>query len=142
MHITTDVGFGNAITPGPSKRDIPCIIDLPSPRLPVHSWETVVSETFEAIVGLDIWSFPGPAVDALYKGGAGTPQGTQVVRGPLSDTENPPHVTSFSSQPARNRGLMNSLALSLFLNFRFSASHSSFWFGKRQQIVPSSSHSA
>ena len=46
------VGFGDAITPKPSKRDVPCILNFDAPRLSVYPWETVVSEKYQALVDL------------------------------------------------------------------------------------------
>ena len=52
IRLQVDIGFGDAITPGAEERDIPCLLDLPSPRLQVYPWETVVAEKYQALVEL------------------------------------------------------------------------------------------
>ena len=52
--IQIDVGFGDAITPGPVVTQYPTLLDLPAPRLLAYPRETVVSEKPEAIVKLGI----------------------------------------------------------------------------------------
>lgn len=52
IRLQVDVGFGDAITPRPKERDIPCLLDLPSPRLRIYPWETVVAEKYQALVEL------------------------------------------------------------------------------------------
>ena len=52
--IQIDLGFGDAIKPGPVETDYPTLLDLPSPRLLTYPRETVVSEKLEAIVKLGI----------------------------------------------------------------------------------------
>lgn len=48
-----DVGYGDAVTPGPSDAVYPTLLpDLPAPRLCVYPRETVVAEKLEAIVTL------------------------------------------------------------------------------------------
>lgn len=52
--IQIDIGFGDAITPGPIDIDYPALLDAPSPRLKAYPPETVVAEKFEAIVSIGI----------------------------------------------------------------------------------------
>jgi hypothetical protein len=52
--IQIDVGFGDAITPGPVDTPYPTLLDLPAPHLLAYPRETVISEKLEAIVKLGI----------------------------------------------------------------------------------------
>ncbi len=52
--IQIDIGFGDAITPGPIDINYPALLDAPSPRLKAYPPETVVAEKFEAIVSIGI----------------------------------------------------------------------------------------
>jgi len=52
IRLQVDIGFGDTITPKPSKRDIPCVLDFDAPRLSVYPWETVVAEKYQALVDL------------------------------------------------------------------------------------------
>lgn len=52
--IQIDIGFGDAIKPGPVETDYPTLLDLPCPRLLTYPRETVVSEKLEAMVKLGI----------------------------------------------------------------------------------------
>jgi len=52
--IQIDIGFGDAIKPGPVETDYPTLLDLPSPRLLTYPRETVVAEKLEAMVKLGI----------------------------------------------------------------------------------------
>jgi hypothetical protein len=52
--IQIDVGFGDAITPGPVDTPYPTLLNLPAPHLLAYPRETVVSEKLEAIVKLGI----------------------------------------------------------------------------------------
>lgn len=52
--IQIDLGFGDAITPGPIEADIPSLLDLPNPRLLTYPRESVVAEKFEAMVSLGL----------------------------------------------------------------------------------------
>ena len=54
LPIQVDVGFGDAVTPGPVEIDYPTLLDAPAPRLRAYPVETVVAEKFEAIVVLGI----------------------------------------------------------------------------------------
>ena len=52
--VQIDIGFGDAIRPGPIEIEYPTLLDLPSPRLLTYPRETVVSEKLEAMVKLGI----------------------------------------------------------------------------------------
>lgn len=47
-----DIGFGDAVTPRPTKKTLPCLLDFAPPRLRVCPWETVVAEKYQALVDL------------------------------------------------------------------------------------------
>ena len=54
-HVQWDVGFGDAVTPGPQDMDCPVMLDeFPPPRLRVYPRETVFAEKLEAIATLGI----------------------------------------------------------------------------------------
>jgi hypothetical protein len=50
--VQVDIGFGDAVTPRPAKRDLPALLDLPAPRLRVYPREAVVAEKYHAMVVL------------------------------------------------------------------------------------------
>lgn len=52
--IQVDVGFGDAITPGPVDIDYPTLLDAPAPHLRAYPVETVVAEKFHALATLGI----------------------------------------------------------------------------------------
>ena len=52
--IQIDVGFGDAVTPGPLELEYPVLLDHPAPTLNAYPRDTVVAEKFEAIVALDL----------------------------------------------------------------------------------------
>ncbi len=52
VRIQTDIGFGDAITPGALDADYPVLISQPAPRLKVYPPATVVAEKAEAIAKL------------------------------------------------------------------------------------------
>jgi len=54
LNLQVDIGFGDAVTPGPALADFPVLLTLPSPRLRIYPRETVVSEKLEAMVQLGI----------------------------------------------------------------------------------------
>jgi hypothetical protein len=49
-----DVGFGDAVVPGPAEVDYPTLLDLPAPHLLGYSRESAIAEKFEAMVKLGI----------------------------------------------------------------------------------------
>lgn len=52
-HLQLDVGYGDAVTPGPDEVDYPTLLDdLPAPRLRIYPRASVVAEKLEAIVSL------------------------------------------------------------------------------------------
>ena len=52
--VQIDVGFGDAVTPGPLELEYPVLLDQPTPTLYAYPRETVAAEKFEAIVALDL----------------------------------------------------------------------------------------
>lgn len=53
--IQIDVGFGDAITPGPELRNYPTLLkDMPGTELMTYPTPTVIAEKFEALVRLDM----------------------------------------------------------------------------------------
>jgi len=52
IHLQVDIGFGDAVTPMPHKRTLPCLLDYAPPRLLVYPWEAVVAEKYQAMVVL------------------------------------------------------------------------------------------
>ena len=52
--IQIDIGFGDAVTPGPVEMEYPTLLEPPGPRLLTYPRETVVSEKLEAMVKLGI----------------------------------------------------------------------------------------
>jgi hypothetical protein len=50
--LQVDVGFGDAITPAPSRVSYPTILDFPPPVLKAYPKETVVAEKFQTMVAL------------------------------------------------------------------------------------------
>lgn len=52
LHV--DVGFGDAVTPGPVEATYPTLLDQPVPRLRTYPRETVVAEKLEAMVKLGL----------------------------------------------------------------------------------------
>jgi Nucleotidyl transferase AbiEii toxin, Type IV TA system len=54
ISIQIDIGFGDAISPGPIETEYPTLLNLPGPRLLTYPRETVVSEKLEAMVKLGI----------------------------------------------------------------------------------------
>lgn len=45
-----DIGFGDAVTPGPQVTTVPTLLDFPAPTLLAYPMETVIAEKFQAIV--------------------------------------------------------------------------------------------
>ncbi|MCX5493923.1 nucleotidyl transferase AbiEii/AbiGii toxin family protein [Kaistia dalseonensis] len=52
--IQVDIGFGDAVTPGPVEIEYPSLLDAPAPRLRAYPVTTVVAEKFQALVQLGI----------------------------------------------------------------------------------------
>lgn len=52
LDVQVDVGFGDAITPGPIEVDFPTMLAMPAPRVRAYPKETVVAEKLEAMVHL------------------------------------------------------------------------------------------
>lgn len=52
--IQIDIGFGDAVTPGPTELEYPVLLDQPAPKLNAYPRETVAAEKFEAVVALDL----------------------------------------------------------------------------------------
>lgn len=79
-----DIGFGDAVTPGPDEITYPTLLDFPAPTVQAYPRETVVAEKFQAMVMLgiansrmkdfyDLWTlarqfeFPGPTLCAAIQ---------------------------------------------------------------------------
>jgi hypothetical protein len=54
LPMQTDVGFGDAIVPKPSRIDYPTILNFPPPHLQGYTFESVVAEKFETMVKLGL----------------------------------------------------------------------------------------
>lgn len=54
LPLQIDIGFGDAITPGPQAVTYPTVLDFPAPQLNAYPRETVVAEKFQAMVQLGI----------------------------------------------------------------------------------------
>jgi predicted nucleotidyltransferase component of viral defense system len=52
IHVTVDIGFGDAVEPGPEEIDLPVLLDLPAPHLRAYARETVIAEKYHAMVSL------------------------------------------------------------------------------------------
>ena len=52
LPVQIDIGFGDAVTPGPIEADFPTLLQSPAPRLLSYPRETVIAEKFEAMVKL------------------------------------------------------------------------------------------
>lgn len=52
--LQVDIGFGDVVTPAPSRITYPTLLDLPAPELLAYPPATVVSEKFQAMVALGI----------------------------------------------------------------------------------------
>ena len=50
--IQVDVGFGDAVTPGPESIEYPTLLDFPAPRLTAYNRESVIAEKYQAMVML------------------------------------------------------------------------------------------
>ena len=110
--VQIDVGFGDAVTPGPTELDYPVLLDHPTPTLYTYPRETVAAEKFEAIVALDLansrmkdfydilamsrlFSFDGMTLAAAIRA-------TFERRGTAIPRERPPPLTpEFSEDPRK-----------------------------------------
>jgi hypothetical protein len=54
LPVQIDIGFGDAVTPGPIETDFPTLLQGPAPQLLSYPRETVIAEKFEALVKLGI----------------------------------------------------------------------------------------
>jgi hypothetical protein len=106
-----DVGFGDAVVPGPTEVNYPTLLDLPPPRLLGYSRESAIAEKFEAMVKLgtlnsrmrdffDIWllsrhfEFDGGTLsDAIRE--TFTRRGTEMPESPVAFTG------AFSDDPGK-----------------------------------------
>ena len=52
MRMQIDIGFGDAVTPGPTTIQFPTLLDQPAPTLRAYPVETVVAEKLEALVSI------------------------------------------------------------------------------------------
>jgi hypothetical protein len=52
--IQIDIGFGDIVTPAPSRTDYPTLLEFPAPRLLAYPKETLIAEKLEALVKLGI----------------------------------------------------------------------------------------
>ena len=52
IRVQVDVGFGDAVTPGPESAEYPSLLDFPAPKLRVYPVYTVVAEKLHAMVAL------------------------------------------------------------------------------------------
>jgi predicted nucleotidyltransferase component of viral defense system len=52
-YFSIDIGFGDKITNGPYEIEYPTLLDLPSPKIFVYSFDSAVAEKLEAIVKLN-----------------------------------------------------------------------------------------
>jgi len=52
IDLQVDIGSGDAITPGPVRRDYPTLLDQPAPRVNTYPRETFIAEKLEAMVRL------------------------------------------------------------------------------------------
>lgn len=110
--VRIDIGFGDAVTPGPLELEYPVLLDQPAPRLNAYPRDTVVAEKFEAIVALDLansrmkdfydllamarlFAFDGAMLAAAIRATFET-RGTDIPR------ERPPPLTgAFSEDPRK-----------------------------------------
>ena len=54
IHMQIDIGFGDAVHPGPEMHELPTLLDSPAPRLNCYSRESSIAEKLEAMVKLGI----------------------------------------------------------------------------------------
>tara|TARA_R110002072_G_scaffold230381_2_gene387667 strand:+ start:21 stop:857 length:837 start_codon:yes stop_codon:yes gene_type:complete len=51
-NVQIDIGFGDAVTPGPEDVHVPALLDFPEPKLKAYPVYTVVAEKYEAMCNL------------------------------------------------------------------------------------------
>lgn len=54
LNVSVDVGFGDAIVPGPEKAAYPVLLELPHPEMKMYPKETVVAEKVDAMILLGV----------------------------------------------------------------------------------------
>jgi predicted nucleotidyltransferase component of viral defense system len=54
IFLQVDIGFGDVITPGPTRVEFPAVLDLPRATVWAYPRETVVAEKYQAMVALGI----------------------------------------------------------------------------------------
>lgn len=54
LPLQIDIGFGDAITPGPQVVTYPTLLEFPAPQLNAYPRETVIAEKFQSMVQLGI----------------------------------------------------------------------------------------
>lgn len=118
--IQIDIGFGDAISPGPNQIVYPALLDFPSPTLQTYPKETVIAEKFQAMVMLgiansrmkdffDIWSlattfeFSGAALAAAIGATFERRQTALPARPPLALT---PEFTEDKQKLAQWKGFV------------------------------------
>ncbi len=52
VNMQLDIGFGDTIVPGPTKANLPALLDFESPKLMCYSLESAIAEKFEAMIKL------------------------------------------------------------------------------------------
>lgn len=50
LRLQIDIGVGDAVTPGPIRRNLPTLLDMPSPQVRCYPVETVIAEKLDAVV--------------------------------------------------------------------------------------------
>ncbi len=54
IHMQIDIGFGDAVHPGPEMHELPTLLDFPASRLNCYSRESSIAEKLEAMVKLGV----------------------------------------------------------------------------------------
>lgn len=103
ISLQIDIGFGDAVTPGPQLATFPTLLEFPAPELQAYPKETAVAEKFQAMVSLgiansrmkdfyDIWTlarqfeFEGPLLSAAIRATFERRQTPLPARAPLALT--------------------------------------------------------
>ena len=119
--VQIDVGFGDAVTPGPLELEYPVLLDHPPPTLNAYPRDTVAAEKFEAIVALDLANsrmkdfYDLLAMSRLFAFDGGTLaaaiRATFERRATAIPRERPPPLThAFSEDPQKLRQWRSFLA--------------------------------